>query len=463
MGNLGRHKRKRRSQPTEGDASSSKPSTSEDPASQSVASIAPSPSTLKKAPPLSSALQKAPPPSTLQKAVLNFTAEELSAFLNFLQRDKDAACYPNSEKASTTTTVATEDSTTRTDPNAATATTDPNAATATTNPNAATGATAAATATTATEVRARIDSRDSHVPLNFNNQHVDFGRVLEFELDFDCFAYKTNDVGRQKRGSREAIRQAESRASKTIVSAIIDAGEDDQQRALALHRALIDPRTRQIAKSAGFKLERMEAISFHWNQLKKMVEAGSSKTGKSNIDQSLVIDTTLAAVAGDLVCDADGAINIDEKAPPLSTTLDLVGITVKSGRMRLRRAIQKRKELLLSKGASRNAKWSMILKRQWKGKGKISPFVKTAVVNWIKSHENVVTSPIYNETILVKEPGSNEKRRMPKLLLEIPVRELHNLLVAPLDQGGLSQSRDADVKIIVSHTTLRRIIKKDLP
>ena len=40
---------------------------------------------------------------------------------------------------------------------------------------------------------------------------------------------------------------------------------------------------------------------------------------------------------------------------------------------------------------------------------------------------------IYNETILVNEPGSNEKYHVPKLLLEIPVRKLHNLLMAPLD------------------------------
>ena len=117
----------------------------------------------------------------------------------------------------------------------------------------------------------------------------------------------------------------------------------------------------------------------------------------------------------------------------------------------------------MSKGASRNARWSRILKRQWKGRRKISPVVKEAVVTWIRTHENVVTSPIYNETILVNNPVSNEKQRVPKLLLEIPVRELHNLLVAPLAQGGLSQSRDTDGKIVVSDTTLRRIIKRDLP
>jgi hypothetical protein len=171
----------------------------------------------------------------------------------------------------------------------------------------------------------------------------------------------------------------------------------------------------------------------------------------------------LAAVVGDLMHDADGATNLDEKAPPLGATLDLLGLTRKSGAARLELAIQKRRELLVSKGASRNAKWSVILRRKWKGRRKMSPVVKQAVVNWIQSHENVATSPICNETILAKEPGSNEKRRVPKLLLEVPVRELHNLLVAPLDQGGLSQSRDADGKIIVSDTTLRRIMKKDLP
>jgi hypothetical protein len=208
----------------------------------------------------------------------------------------------------------------------------------------------------------------------------------------------------------------------------------------------------------------MEAMAFHWDQLKKMLEAGSSKTGKSNIDQSLVVDKILAAITYNLVCDVDGAINVDEKVLPLGATLDLLGVTCKSGTARLKQAIQKQKELQVAKGASRNAKWLVILRRQWNGRWKISPVVKQAVVNWIQSHDNVITSPIYNETILVKEPASRSKKcQVPKLLLEIPVCELHNLLVAPLHQGGLLQSRDGNGKSIVSNTTLRRIIKRDLP
>jgi hypothetical protein len=79
------------------------------------------------------------------------------------------------------------------------------------------------------------------------------------------------------------------------------------------------------------------------------VEAGSSKIGKSNINQSLVVDKILAAIAWDLVCDIDREINVDEKAPPLGATLDLLGLTCKSGTAQLKQVIQKQKELLVAK------------------------------------------------------------------------------------------------------------------
>jgi hypothetical protein len=69
----------------------------------------------------------------------------------------------------------------------------------------------------------------------------------------------------------------------------------------------------------------MEALSYHWDQLKKLVEVGSSKTGKANIDLSLVIDTILAAIAGNLVENDDGGTAVDEKAPSLSATFKFIG------------------------------------------------------------------------------------------------------------------------------------------
>jgi hypothetical protein len=173
MGPPGRHKRPRRNSLVH-------------PPTKSVASANPSSFQENPSP---CTLQKAPPSSTLQKALLEFTAEELSACLNFLRRDKTAAI-------SGTTTAA--DSAT-------------------------------------TDSATYADSRDSY-PLHCYRQYVDFRKLSDFDLDFGCFAYKINVFGRKKqRVSRKAVRQAESRAMTTIVSAIMDAGKDDQQRALALY------------------------------------------------------------------------------------------------------------------------------------------------------------------------------------------------------------------------------------
>jgi hypothetical protein len=86
-------------------------------------------------------------------------------------------------------------------------------------------------------------------------------------------------------------------------------------------------------------LDRIKALFYHWDQSKKVVAVGSSKTGKANIDQSLVKDTILAAIAGNLVQNAEGAMTTDKKAPPLSATLKLLGLPSKSGRKRLKEAI----------------------------------------------------------------------------------------------------------------------------
>jgi hypothetical protein len=395
MGTLGRHKRRRRNtsvhgcrndngrgttplQQEDGNAIKEQASLEAHPSSRNeqeptdMSPILQSSSPPRKSADLSIA-EKAPPRklTALSKVVVEFTAQQLSAFLAFLRREKHAVpCGQGTMVGTTTGTTTTDDSTTtRND-----------------------------------------DSTDPFLPLYCNNKYIEFEKLSEFDLDFGSFSYKVNEFGaKTKRDSYEAIRQAESRATKKIVAAIMDAGDDDEQRALALHRSLIHERTRIIAKSAGFKLERMEALSYHWDQLKKLVEVGSSKTGRANIDQSLVIDTILAAIASDLVPNADGTFSVDKKAPPLAATLDLLGMNAKSWRTRLKQAIQTRKELKVSKGVSRNAKWLTILKRQWKGHRKITPVVKQALLSWIKSHENVVTSPIYNETILVKEEASIKK------------------------------------------------------
>jgi hypothetical protein len=59
---------------------------------------------------------------------------------------------------------------------------------------------------------------------------------------------------------------------------------------------------------------------------------------------------------------------------------------------------------------SRNAKWVCVLKCQWKGHRKATTAIRAKVADWITSHEQVINSPIYNETLLIKDPDMSDKK-----------------------------------------------------
>ena len=51
---------------------------------------------------------------------------------------------------------------------------------------------------------------------------------------------------------------------------------------------------------------------------------------------------------------------------------------------------------------------------------------------------------------------------MPKLLLKVYLRELHNRLVSTPEEGGLKEERNADNNIIISDSTLHNILPPQL-
>ena len=51
---------------------------------------------------------------------------------------------------------------------------------------------------------------------------------------------------------------------------------------------------------------------------------------------------------------------------------------------------------------------------------------------------------------------------IPKLLLQVYVRELHNILVSDPNDGGLKDARDEDGKINISNSTLRSLLPPKL-
>ena len=81
---------------------------------------------------------------------------------------------------------------------------------------------------------------------------------------------------------------------------------------------------------------------------------------------------------------------------------------------------------------------------------------------WITRHPQVVQSPIYNDCLKVVLDYQTEHKLVPKLLLQVSVRELHNSLVSDPKDGGLKYARDEDGKIIISDSTLRSLLPSQL-
>ena len=52
-------------------------------------------------------------------------------------------------------------------------------------------------------------------------------------------------------------------------------------------------------------------------------------------------------------------------------------------------------------------------------------------------NSNINQSPITRDTLLIANANTKEKRRVPKLLLECSMRQLHNDIIASLDDVGL--------------------------
>ena len=58
--------------------------------------------------------------------------------------------------------------------------------------------------------------------------------------------------------------------------------------------------------------------------------------------------------------------------------------------------------------------------------------------------------------------GHSEPQLVSKLLLQFSVRELHNSIVGPPEEGGLKKAVDSDNNIIISDYTLQSIIPPQL-
>ena len=81
---------------------------------------------------------------------------------------------------------------------------------------------------------------------------------------------------------------------------------------------------------------------------------------------------------------------------------------------------------------------------------------------WTTRHPQVVQSPIFNDCLKVILDDQTELQIVPKLLLQVYVRELHNILVSDPNDGGMKDARDENSKIITSDYTLRSLLPPKL-
>ena len=89
-------------------------------------------------------------------------------------------------------------------------------------------------------------------------------------------------------------------------------------------------------------------------------------------------------------------------------------------------------------------------KTKLKGNSKINDQIKRNMYAWITRHPHVVQSPISNYCLKVVFDDQIEPQRVPKLLLQVSVRELHNSLVSDPNDCGINYARDEDGKIMIS-------------
>ena len=77
-------------------------------------------------------------------------------------------------------------------------------------------------------------------------------------------------------------------------------------------------------------------------------------------------------------------------------------------------------------------------------------------------HPQVVQSPLVNDCLKVKLDVHTEPQLVPKFLLQVSVRELHNKLVSATKDCGLKEARDEDDNIIISDSTLSSLLPPQL-
>mmetsp|Transcript_49984 Transcript_49984/g.50829 ORF Transcript_49984/g.50829 Transcript_49984/m.50829 type:complete len:132 (-) Transcript_49984:258-653(-) len=109
----------------------------------------------------------------------------------------------------------------------------------------------------------------------------------------------------------------------------------------------------------------------------------------------------------------------------------------------------------MENGNNKSIIYCQVIKR--KGHKKVDPDLEKWVQQWVRNSEVCVQSPIKDDVVTIQDLShQNNKRKIPKILLQCSVRELHNELVKE------PEVRDANGNVLVSDWKLRDLMPPEV-
>ena len=137
---------------------------------------------------------------------------------------------------------------------------------------------------------------------------------------------------------------------------------------------------------------------------------------------------------------------------PLCLSINILDVKPKTEKRRFVAAKSKHRAMKVG-----NSLWTKKIKR--KGHSRIIEKIEHNLYAWITRHPQVFQSSISNDCLKVVLDDHTEPQLVPKLLLQMSVRELHNSLESDPNDGGLKDARYEYGKIIISDYTFRSLLQ----
>ena len=197
------------------------------------------------------------------------------------------------------------------------------------------------------------------------------------------------------------------------------------------------------------------------NIAKIMSYSSPQKKGNLEVNKKMFQDCIVASIIDTPSSENDKSIMYTSSKVKTSLKNDMLSESFSISKRTLQRKVKKGY-------TSRNAIFQNSSSKSWfkvpsrKKYSKITPQIKSKLNEWILNHEHVKKSSRTKDTIKVSLDGCSEKVVLPKYFLQIPISELHSDLFKSKEEGSLAESRDENGKVIISDSSLRQLLPRNV-